>query len=419
MPKPARTVSLGCRLNAYEAERMAVLAAEAGEADAVVVNTCAVTAEAVRQSRQAIRKAAKSGARVIASGCAVQTDPEAFAAMPEVARVIGNGVKLDADAWVAPAPVPDVFDANTLPRAPAPAACEVRAHLEVQNGCDHRCTFCVIPYGRGASRSKAPADVCAEARDLAVLGAKEIVLTGVDLTSYEYAGQRLGAVVEALLGALPSDVHVRLSSIDGAEVDNRLFRLLTEEDHVAPYAHLSLQSGDDMILKRMKRRHTRAQAVALSERLRAARPQIALGADLIVGFPTETDAMAARTLALIADCGLAYTHVFPYSPRVGTPAARMPQLPRETIKARARALRAAATAALTTRLDDLARAPQSVLVESVRDGVALARTPCFAEVELDAHGLAPGQRLTVTPTGRNGRRLRAVRPPSDRKDTHA
>ena len=409
MPAPARTVSLGCRLNAYEAERMAVLAAEHGEAGSVVVNTCAVTAEAARQSRQAIRRAARGGARVVATGCAVQTDPDAFAAMPEVARVIGNGAKLDPSAWAAPSGVGDVFEADALPRAPAPARSEVRAHLEVQNGCDHRCTFCVIPYGRGASRSKSPEDVRAEARDLVALGVKEVVLTGVDLTSYDYEGQRLGAVVEALLAALPSDVHVRLSSIDGAEVDEQLFGLLTTEPRVAPYAHLSLQSGDDMILKRMKRRHSRADAVSLSERLRAARPDIALGADLIAGFPTETDAMAARTRALIADCGLSYVHVFPFSPRAGTPAARMPQVPRETVKARASALRAVAADALHARLDSLVGCERTVLIEQVTDGVADAKTPCFAPAAFEADGALPGERVRVLPTARDGRRLRAVR----------
>ena len=414
MSQPARTVSLGCRLNAYEAERMAVLAARHGEGGSVIVNTCAVTSEAARQSRQAIRRAARGGARVVATGCAVQTDPDGFAAMPEVARVIGNGVKLEADAWAAPAPqpptlLPDVFAATDLPRAPAPAEVQARAHLAVQDGCDHRCTFCVIPYGRGASRSKAPGDVCAEALAVAALGAREVVLTGVDLTSYEHEGQRLGAVVEALLRALPTDVHVRLSSIDGAEVDDQLFGLLTTEPRVAPYAHLSLQAGDDMILKRMKRRHTRADAVALCDRLRAARSGIALGADLIAGFPTETDAMADRTLALIADCGLTYTHVFPYSPRPGTPAARMPQVAREVVKARAARLREAASAALTARLDAMLGTPITALVESVADGAALARTPCFAEAELPTDGVAVGQRLTIMPQARNGRRLRAVR----------
>ena len=412
MLAPARTVSLGCRLNAYEAERMAVLAARHGEGGSVIVNTCAVTAEAARQSRQAIRRAARGGARVVATGCAVQTDPDAFAAMPEVARVIGNGVKLDADAWAAPGPLPDVFAAASLPRAPAPAEVQARAHLAVQDGCDHRCTFCVIPYGRGASRAKAPGDVCAEALAVVALGAREVVLTGVDLTSYDYQGQRLGAVVEALLGALPADVHVRLSSIDGAEVDDRLFGLLTTEPRVAPHAHLSLQAGDDMILKRMKRRHTRADAVALCEALRAARPAIALGADLIAGFPTETDAMADRTLALIDDCGLTHTHVFPYSPRPGTPAARMPQVAREAVKARAARLRRAASAALTARLDAMVGTPITALVESVSDGAALARTPCFAEAELPVDGVMVGQRLTITPQARDGRRLRAVRTPS-------
>ena len=412
MSENPSTVTLGCRLNAYESERMAQLAAKSGERDAVVVNTCAVTNEAVRQSRQAIRKAARQGRRVIATGCAVQTDPESFAAMPEVARIIGNGVKLDPESWARPEDrAPDVFETRKLPRAEAPAAPAVRAHLEVQNGCDHRCTFCIIPYGRGAARSKRPEDALAEARALADAGAKEIVLTGVDLTSWgpDLGEARLGTLVKVLLEGLPGNVAIRLSSIDGAEVDDLLFRLLTEEERVAPYAHLSLQAGADMILKRMKRRHSREDAVKLAARLKAARPEIALGADLIAGFPTETEDMAAETRALVEDCGLSFVHVFPFSPRSGTPAARMPQLDRAVVKARAKALRAVADAALDRHLRARIGAPLTVLVEQVRDGLATGKAPDFTDVLFPADGARPGERIRVTPQARDERRLRAVR----------
>ncbi|MBB4658085.1 threonylcarbamoyladenosine tRNA methylthiotransferase MtaB [Parvularcula dongshanensis] len=410
MTSVPETISLGCRLNAYEAERMAKLAADAGERDAVIVNTCAVTNEAVRQSRQAIRKAARGGRRVIATGCAVQTDPDGFAAMPEVARTLGNAEKLDPSSWARPHAPEDVFARTALPRAPSPAAVAIRAHLEVQNGCDHRCTFCIIPYGRGQARSKRIEEVVAEARDLAALGAKEVVLTGVDLTSWgpDLGEERLGHLVEALLAALPGDVAIRLSSIDGAEVDDRLFALLTQEERVAPYAHLSLQSGADMILKRMKRRHSRADAVRLSERLRAARPNIALGADLIAGFPTETEEMAAETRALVRDCGLSYVHVFPFSPRTGTPAARMPQVARAVVKARAAALRAAAEAALQAHLDAKLNRPQTLLVEQTAAGRATGKTPDFTDIVCEG-AAAPGTRLSVLPQRRDGRRLLAVR----------
>jgi threonylcarbamoyladenosine tRNA methylthiotransferase MtaB len=409
----ADTISLGCRLNAYEAERMGRLAAEAGHGDAVVVNTCAVTAEAVRQSRQAIRKAARDGRRVFATGCAVQTDPQAFAQMPELSGIVGNADKLSPDAWRA-APggsAGDVFAAKALPRALTPGTVPVRAPLEVQNGCEHRCTFCIIPYGRGAARSKTPEDAGAEALGLAAAGAREIVLTGVDLTSWgpDLGEARLGALVRHLLAVLPKDVDIRLSSIDGAEVDDLLFSLLTQEERVAPYAHLSLQAGDDMILKRMKRRHSRAEAVELANALKAARPEIALGADLIAGFPTETEAMAENTSALIADCGLSYVHVFPFSPRQGTPAARMPQLPRDTVKARALRLREAADEVLQAHLDAKLGVPQTLLVESVADGLALGKTPDFADIAADAAKAYPGDRISVLPQRRDGRRLCAVR----------
>ncbi|MEM9233591.1 MAG: radical SAM protein, partial [Pseudomonadota bacterium] len=264
MSQAPHIVSLGCRLNTYEADRMARLAQKASTADdVVVINTCAVTGEAVRQSRQAIRKARRErpDAEIIVSGCAVQTDPGSFAEMPEISRLIGNGEKLSPAAYTAPTGVEDVFAQTTLPRGPAAVgSLPVRTHLEVQNGCDHRCTFCIIPFGRGQARSKTPADCVAEALDLARAGAREIVLTGVDLTSYGPdlgAGMTLADPVTALLGALPKDITLRLSSIDGAEIDDRLFDLVTKAERIAPHLHLSLQSGDNMLLKRMKRRHSR------------------------------------------------------------------------------------------------------------------------------------------------------------------
>ena len=409
-PAPRAPVSLGCRLNAYEAERMDALARARG-LDAQVVNTCAVTAEAVRQSRQAVRRAARGGP-VLVSGCASQIEPDAFAAIEGVAGVIGNGEKTDPAAFARLGAVPrDVASATALPRAPAPSAVPVRAPLEVQNGCDHACTFCIIPTGRGRARSKRTEDCAAEAAELARRGARELVLTGVDLTSWgpDLGEARLGHVVEAILAATPSDVHVRLSSIDGAEIDDHLFALLTTERRVAPYAHLSLQAGDDMILKRMKRRHGRADALELCDRLRTARPDIALGADLIAGFPTETDAMFANTLNLIGEAGLAYVHVFPFSPRKGTPAARMPQVDRPVVKARAAALRAAASAALARRLDALIGRTMSVLIEQVQDSAPVGKTGCFADISLPSGTGVPGERVRARVTARDGRRLGAVR----------
>ena len=418
MTKTPHIVSLGCRLNAYEADRMGALARNAsGARDSVVVNTCAVTSEAVRQSRQAIRKARRDrpDADIYVSGCAVQTDPDAFAAMPEVTRLIGNGEKLDPDAYKKDAPVGDVFAADSLPRGPAPVAeVPARAHLEVQNGCDHRCTFCIIPFGRGQARSKLPGDVVAEALELVRRGAKEIVLTGVDLTSYGPdlgEGVTLADPVEALLEALPSDVTIRLSSIDGAEVDDRLFRLVTEEVRIAPYLHLSLQAGDNMILKRMKRRHSREDAITLCARLKAARPEIAFGADLIAGFPTETEEMFARSLDLVRECGLAFVHVFPFSPRHGTPAAKMPQLEREEIKERAARLREAADAALNDHMGALLGQRRDMLVEIVKNGKTVGKLTDFTDIAIPG-GLPVGTRLEVRIAGHNGRQLLGELPAS-------
>ena len=424
MTSDPHIVSLGCRLNTYEAERMGKLAQDAArDRDTVVINTCAVTAEAVRQSRQAIRKARRErpGAAIYVSGCAVQTDPAAFEGMEEVTRVIGNGEKLLAAAYKEETPVRDVFEQQTLPRGPAPIGeLPVRTHLEVQNGCDHRCTFCIIPFGRGRARSKKPGDVVAEAKDLITRGVKEIVLTGVDLTSYGPdlgEGVTLADPVEALLEHLPSDITIRLSSIDGAEIDDRLFRLVTEEARIAPHLHLSLQAGDDMILKRMKRRHSRAEAIELCARLKAARPELAFGADLIAGFPAETEEMFENTLDLVAATGLAYVHVFPFSPREGTPAARMPQLDRTEIKERAARLREASDAALRDHLGALLGQQREMLVEVVKAGKAVGKLTDFTDIELDSP-IPAGSRLTVRVTGHDGRRLKGTDVLEERERAH-
>jgi threonylcarbamoyladenosine tRNA methylthiotransferase MtaB len=378
------TITLGCRLNSYESERMTKLAE--GASETVIVNTCAVTSEAVRQSRQAIRKAhrRRPGARVVVTGCASELDPAGFGAMPEVTAVIANADKLSPAAWER------TDTAHREPRdplaVPLPAQVAVRSHLEVQNGCDHRCTFCIIPFGRGQARSKPPAMIVEEAAHLVRKGAREIVLTGVDLTSYGPdlgPGLTLSDAIEVLLDRLPEGIRIRLSSIDGAEVDDRLFALVTQERRIAPHLHLSLQSGDDMTLKRMRRRHSRAHAVTLARRLKAARPELALGADLIAGFPTETDEMFANTVRLIADCDLSFVHVFPFSPRQGTPAARMPQVDRQTVKSRAARLRAAADSALERHLDRSVGQRSELLVETMRDGKAVGKLPDFTDATLE------------------------------------
>ncbi|MEM1379970.1 MAG: tRNA (N(6)-L-threonylcarbamoyladenosine(37)-C(2))-methylthiotransferase MtaB [Pseudomonadota bacterium] len=399
----AITVNLGCRLNASETEAMATLAEAKGGAAPIIVNTCAVTNEAVRQSRQAIRRAARQnpGRPVVVTGCAAEVDAEAFEAMPEVTLRVPNEKKLDPAAWSLPSAV-----------AAAPRSIDVRAPLAVQNGCDHRCTFCIIPYGRGDARSTPIAEACEAARALVDRGAEEVVLTGVDLTSWGPdlgEGLSLGHLVEALNDALPEHVWLRLSSIDGAEIDDRLFDLMTGVERIAPYAHLSLQAGHDMILKRMKRRHSRAQAVELCARLRDARPGMAFGADIIAGFPTETKEMFQASLDLVDDCGLSYVHVFPFSPRTGTPAARMPQLDRGLIKERAARLRVAADRALTAHLEARVGRANLVLIEEVKNGVPRGRFADFTDVHLpSALHLAPGDRVEVIASAREGRHLIAA-----------
>ena len=392
-------ITLGCRLNAYESEVIRAKAREAGLSDAVIVNTCAVTSEAVRQARQAIRRARKDHptARVIVTGCAAQTEADTFARMPEVDQVLGNADKLDGRAYA--------FDARTervrvndimavreqAGHLIAGFDGRARAFVQVQNGCDHRCTFCIIPYGRGPSRSVAAGEVVQNIRALVSQGLREVVLTGVDITAYGAdlpGAPTLGRLVEQILRLVPDLPRLRISSLDVAECDERLVELLAGEPRLMPHLHLSLQAGHDMILKRMKRRHATAQSVAFCDALRARRPEIVFGADLIAGFPTESEAMFEATLAHIDACGLTYLHVFPFSARERTPAARMPQLPGNVVKDRAARLRDAGAKALARHLATLNGATLDVLVEQE----ALARAPSFAPVKLSATAV-PGSIL--------------------------
>jgi threonylcarbamoyladenosine tRNA methylthiotransferase MtaB len=359
-------VNFGCRLNIAEGE--AIRAAAGPDDDLIVFNTCAVTAEAERQARQAIRRAARvnPGRRIVVTGCAAQIAPDQFAHMPEVAAVLGNLEKREPKALAGPSSVSSIFEVAP-PLIPVTSGADhARAFVEVQNGCDHRCTFCIIPFGRGNSRS-APAGLVVDAVKRAVdKGQQEVILTGVDLTSYGAdlpGAPSLGLLVERILAGVPDLPRLRLSSLDCIEIDDRLFDLVTGEARVMPYLHLSLQAGDDMILKRMKRRHSRAEAVALVQRIKAKRPDVAIGADIIAGFPTEDEAMFENSVALLNDCDIVYGHVFPFSPRNGTPAARMPQLAKEIIRKRAARLRTAADARKVTWLASLVGTRQQVLVE--------------------------------------------------------
>ncbi len=357
-------INFGCRLNLAEGE--AIRQASAHEDDLIVINSCAVTKEAERQARQAIRQAARRRpeARIIVTGCAAEVRPELFRAMPEVHGLWGNRDKRG--------PLPAVSGAD-----------HARAFVEVQNGCDHRCTFCIIPYGRGESRSIAAGAVIDAVRAAVDRGQQEVILTGVDLTSYgpDLPGKpTLGALVERILVHVPDLPRLRLSSLDSVEIDERLFDVITSEPRLMPHVHLSLQSGDDMILKRMKRRHSRAQALELVAKLKSRRPDIAIGADIIAGFPTETEAMFENSIALLDDCDIVFAHIFPFSPREGTPAARMPQLDRAMIKARAERLRAHAAARKTEWLFRQIGSTQKMLVEL--DGVS-GHAENFASLRLD------------------------------------
>ncbi|NBC36400.1 MiaB/RimO family radical SAM methylthiotransferase [Novosphingobium sp. FSY-8] len=381
-------ISLGCRLNLSESEAMRAMLAAGDGGDVVVINSCAVTAEALRQTRQAIRRArrARPDARLLVTGCAAEIEREALGAMAEVDGLIPNAAKLDPRAWNLPA--------ATV--APAPPLGHTRAFVAVQNGCDHACTFCVIPQGRGPSRSRAIPDVLAEIRALRDGGVAEVVLTGVDLTSWGHdltPALRLGDLVAAILRGVPDLPRLRLSSVDGIEIDPLLFDLISDEARVMPHLHLSLQHGDDLMLKRMKRRHARADALDLVARLRARRPGIAIGADLIAGFPTEDEAAHAANLSIIAELDIVHGHIFPYSPRPGTPAARMPQVPRATALARAADCRAAVATQRAVWLERLIGTPHMVLAE--RDGTGHA--PNFARFALP-DGVAAGRLIELTPT---------------------
>jgi threonylcarbamoyladenosine tRNA methylthiotransferase MtaB len=417
-------VTFGCRLNAYEAEVIRRQAQAAGLSNTLIVNTCAVTAEAVRQSRQAIRRLKREhpAARIVVTGCAAQTEPETFANMPEVALVLGNEEKLSAATWRE--------HGGVLARASSLAAEEkvavndimavtdtaahlidglegrARAFVQVQNGCDHRCTFCIIPYGRGNSRSVPMGEVVAQVRRLCARGYREVVLTGVDLTGYGAnlpGAPKLGTLVKQILKHVPELPRLRLSSIDSVEADRELLDAFATDGRLMPHLHLSLQAGDDLILKRMKRRHLRADAIAFCEAVRRLRPDIVFGGDIIAGFPTETEDMFARSLDLVDACGLTHLHVFPFSPRPGTPAARMPQIRREVVKARARRLREKGEAALRRHLDAQVGARRQVLIESDE----LGRTEHFTRLRLGAP-MAPGDIVDVTVTGHDGRQLLAA-----------
>ncbi|MBX9665253.1 MiaB/RimO family radical SAM methylthiotransferase [Novosphingobium sp.] len=379
-------VTLGCRLNLAESEAIRAMVAEAPQRT-VVVNSCAVTAEAVRQSRRAVRRlrAANPDARLLVTGCAATIAPEDFTAMPEVDGVVANAAKLDPAAW----------QARAKP-LPSPETRRTRAFVPVQTGCDHACTFCIIPAGRGRSVSQPVAAVLRAVEGHLAAGAREVVLTGVDVTGWGADlpdAPKLGDLVAAILRAFPALPRLRLSSLDGVEIDGLLFELITGEARVMPHVHLSLQAGHDLTLKRMKRRHTRAEAVALSERLRAKRADIAIGADLIAGFPTEDEAMHAANVAIVADCEIVHGHVFPYSPRPGTPAARMPQVPPPLVRERAAQVRAAVATTRARWLEGLIGATREVLAE--RDGTG--HSPEFAPYRLP-EGTAPGEIVMLTPT---------------------
>jgi threonylcarbamoyladenosine tRNA methylthiotransferase MtaB len=413
-------VTFGCRLNAAESEVIRREAVRAGLTDTIVVNTCAVTAEAVRQARQAIRalRRDRPHARIVVTGCAAQTEPQTFVAMAETDRVVGNAEKLEGAAWahvrgafgVADAPKATVGDIMAVKETAAHLiegfSSRARAFIQVQNGCDHRCTFCIIPYGRGMSRSVPMGAVIADVRRLVANNCPEVVLTGVDLTSYGAdlpGAPKLGTLVKQVLKHVPELKRLRLSSIDSVEVDDDLIEAFVSESRLMPHLHLSLQAGDDLILKRMKRRHSHADAIAFCSMIRRLRPGIVFGADLIAGFPTETEAMFERSLDLIDECGLTHLHIFPFSPRSRTPAARMPQLPRPVVKERAQRLRERGNVALRRHLDAEVGVRRSVLVESPGRG----RTEHYIRVALAAPA-APGTIVDCIIEGHDGEQLRAT-----------
>jgi threonylcarbamoyladenosine tRNA methylthiotransferase MtaB len=419
LPVSVDVVTFGCRLNAYESEAIQRQAEAAGHNNLVVVNTCAVTAEATRQARQAIRKLAreKPDAKIVVTGCAAQVEPQTFAAMPEVALVVGNDEKTKAETWTGlngfTVSGGEKIRVNNIMAVTETAVHLIdgmrgrtRAFVQVQNGCDHRCTFCIIPYGRGNSRSVAMGAVVDQVRTLVERGTREVVLTGVDITSYGRdlpGAPKLGTLVKNILRHVPELKRLRISSIDSVEADRELLDAFASEARLMPHLHLSLQAGDDLILKRMKRRHLRADAIRFCEDMRRLRPDIVFGADVIAGFPTETDAMFARSLAIVDECGLTHLHVFPFSPRPGTPAARMPQVTREVVKERARRLREKGEAALSKHLAGEVGAQRSVLTETD----VLGRSEGFALVRFE-RARRPGDIVEVIIAGHDGRELLAA-----------
>ncbi|WP_428698698.1 tRNA (N(6)-L-threonylcarbamoyladenosine(37)-C(2))-methylthiotransferase MtaB [Stappia sp.] len=413
-------VTFGCRLNAYESEVMKREAEEAGLKDAILINTCAVTAEAVRQARQSIRKARRDNphARIIVTGCAAQTEAETFAGMEEVDLVLGNAEKLERASYGRVAQfgieetekvrVNDIMSVReTASHLIDGLEGRARAFVQVQNGCDHRCTFCIIPFGRGNSRSVPMGVVVDQIARLVDNGYREVVLTGVDITSYGAdlpGAPKLGDLVAKILKLVPGLDRLRLSSIDSIEADPALMRAIADEERLMPHLHLSLQAGDDMILKRMKRRHLRADTIRFCEEVRSLRPDVVFGADIIAGFPTETEEMFANSLAIVDECGLTHLHVFPFSPRKGTPAARMPQLPRQLVKERAARLRDKGEAALLAHLEAEVGLTRRVLIE--RDG--LGRSEQFTQVEFAAERFpdkGAGDLVTLRIAGHTGRHL--------------
>ena len=417
MAEAPQFTTLGCRLNAYETEAMTDLAWQAGLGEAMVVNTCAVTAEAVRKAKKEIRRLRRSNpaAPLIVTGCAAQTEPETFAAMPEVTRVIGNTEKMQPETWAGLAPdligqteavqVDDIMSVReTAGHLIDGFGTRSRAYVQVQNGCDHRCTFCIIPYGRGNSRSVPAGVVVDQIKRLVGKGFNEVVLTGVDLTSWGAdlpAHPRLGDLVMRILKLVPDLPRLRISSIDSIEADPALMQAIADEPRLMPHLHLSLQHGDDLILKRMKRRHLRDDAIAFCDEARRLRPDMTFGADIIAGFPTETEAQFENSLRLVTDCGLTWLHVFPYSKRAGTPAARIPdQVPGPMIRDRAARLRAVGADRVQAHLAEQVGRTHSVLLESPRMG----RTAQFAEVAFDADQ-PEGAIVTARITGTAGERL--------------
>ncbi|MEH6749072.1 MAG: tRNA (N(6)-L-threonylcarbamoyladenosine(37)-C(2))-methylthiotransferase MtaB [Paracoccaceae bacterium] len=416
--QPPKFTTLGCRLNAYETEAMKELAAEAGLNGAVVINTCAVTSEAVRKARQEIRRLRRENpdARLIVTGCAAQTEPETFAAMPEVDLVIGNTEKMQPETWARLSPdfigqtervqVDDIMSVTeTAGHLNDGFGTRSRAYVQVQNGCDHRCTFCIIPFGRGNSRSVPAGVVIDQIKRLVDAGYNEVVLTGVDLTSWGAdlpAAPKLGDLVMRILRLVPDLPRLRISSIDSIEVDDNLMQAIATEPRLMPHLHLSLQHGDDLILKRMKRRHLRDDAIRFTEEARRLRPDMTFGADIIAGFPTETEAHFQNSLKLVSECSLTWLHVFPYSPRPGTPAARMPQVKGDAIKSRAARLRAAGEARVEAHLAEQIGRSHHVLMENPHMG----RTEQFTEVTF-VTPQPEGRIVTAAITGTNGTQLTA------------